>query len=1470
MSAQPPPRSMSMFDLTNANTLIAGGAFTMVVNHPVAEPTPNQAIDTAFNRHVEHRATHDSYDHAGPEPPRCHPKTRVRLLKDLRKWIQDASPQSTRITWVSGSVGVGKTAVARTLAESLPQSGMLAASFMLDDKRYGEHPVLSTIAYQIIMSTPDVQPHVLDALQADSSLLDKPPEVHFAKLVVEPFVMLSLIEKGQTSQWCRLVMIDGLDVSRHPTRILRAICDAIAKLDGRFKFLILSRPGHDIKNFFEHDAQALKLMPKHIALDDHPDANKDIRTFIEARFREIRRKHPLGRHIKAASIPFTSTTEVQSPTQVDSEWPGKYVLRTLVHRSSRGFIYPSVAMDYIGAGHAWPKDRLDIVLGVSPPSSSNEGQSEANSPFATLDDLYHKILSAAYACACPGPSAILAHQTLCSTDRRKALMSILGVLLAARTRAALPSPVKVPDRDPYVTPTFIERVLGMREGQVRLSLKDLRALVCLEEGVNFLASTHVPANARNIAATYPTLRIMHESPFSEFLLDRNRARQLSVDLDRACVAIAASAPSIASFHIVLTVVIRCGCKMDFTCEHSIDCEMIHRTGFFWASYNTPPDPFLLDSVMKFDPTYVFHRQPGDPEFKDWIFHWDWVGPFLQCLDSAPAFKDTLAFSHHLNKLCVFLQTYIMENLNTDDARFRDARTLLAGLKCLSRGRARGQVARINAEVSKCVWDALHGTLRGLRPLSTSSKSSDPKEPEKTMLGGDESKSSGYARSGGGRVVQFETPWMIMRDAMKEVIRRLDTHSKEDISREEVGGEDAADSDVFMRTPTKANATNRPNASVSETRKALKIELAGYLYSPIPVETFTHHVWGLDNTTITSILEKSWSILPEALNNYQDVYQNITKREEEPPLHEPFREISERLLEDICKFLGRKPDLLRGWKPLNDLRWDETKSTLEFKLTAARIQAAVSRSTANQSQMMKSKKKAKTNASRLDPIFEDDAGPSHDDDVFSHPQTASCPGAISLSKVSGSRQSATSAGVPSASTSTGSKRAIDAIDTPNEEPASKRCHLKVTGDQLQFANYALECLVWYYDRGAVIRTDKFDFSKPDGPPKLAVGLFTLSQANMKQAGFDPFVHEFKTPEDGKNLDDKSKDIIFVITKVLHVYKAIIGRGTYVAAGFLASIGSLLSMPRLPAYWNSHLLELVFDAQFTSEQLGIPRQKLRDNGLLKDPDPEDTIQDRGLHILVSGLYKKLYEAASVEEFKQIFLEYLECHHHAYETGRVLHRDISENNLMFARSRTEKASSSPSPDSMSTKPNVRGILNDFDLGSELNEHGEIVSSNANHRTGTPSFMATDLIKVQIEGSPIPATHHYRYDLESFFYVLIWACTQYTLSPDGPKLKPTPKCLQKWNDLQEASNHKGAFFFYDQVVHVEKTVLPHFVSVWNDWVLPLYDMFLAAFKSIPSIRSLKYVEYDHATCNGQITFKTFVEAMGVKRRNLEGIIEE
>ena len=99
--------------------------------------------------------------------------------------------------------------------------------------------------------------------------------------------------------------------------------------------------------------------------------------------------------------------------------------------------------------------------------------------------------------------------------------------------------------------------------------------------------------------------------------------------------------------------------------------------------------------------------------------------------------------------------------------------------------------------------------------------------------------------------------------------------------------------------------------------------------------------------------------------------------------------------------------------------------------------------------------------------------------------------------------------------------------------------------------------------------------------------------------------------------------------------------------------------------------------------------------------------------------------------------------------------------------------------------GIVNDWDMATRLNSANQVPRSSAHHRTGTLPFMAVDLLR------PSPPGHCYRHDLESFFYVLLWAAVSYDLK-ENCYVEPARSLFGKWlsDDMEDVFLFKTSLF--------------------------------------------------------------------------------
>src|ERR1700691_3832029 len=69
---------------------------------------------------------------SGKSIPRCMSGTRRDILAQITTWLDSNDPNGRNIFWLSGFPGVGKSAIASTLAADLVTSGRLISNFCFE------------------------------------------------------------------------------------------------------------------------------------------------------------------------------------------------------------------------------------------------------------------------------------------------------------------------------------------------------------------------------------------------------------------------------------------------------------------------------------------------------------------------------------------------------------------------------------------------------------------------------------------------------------------------------------------------------------------------------------------------------------------------------------------------------------------------------------------------------------------------------------------------------------------------------------------------------------------------------------------------------------------------------------------------------------------------------------------------------------------------------------------------------------------------------------------------------------------------------------------------------------------------------------------------------------------------------------------------------------------------------------------
>jgi len=406
-------------------------------------------------------ATYNSLERQRLDAPKCHPNTRVAVMKRLMSWIKGEIDFDAFILWLYGAAGAGKSAIAHTLAEICQMDGLLLATFFFwktAPERSNIDRFMATIAYQIACAIPAIRHLIETVVDADPMIFQQSVDVQLAKLIIEPIRRLHSTGfnfKDSPS----VIIIDGLDECRGndiQSGLVKSLAAAFRDSPLRIRILIASRPEVYLQSTFNSSSMQLHL--SRLALSDEYATEGDIRRFLQDSFNKIRREHPLAPYIP-------------------SSWPSADVLHEITKKSSGQFIFASTTVKYAGGDpYELPTRRLDVIRGLQPP------RGEEDLPYAEVNSLYHHVLS-----------------NVRDIERVK---DVLGLLIIARPMTT--RLLAVDTTVAFDTTQSIDDFFFWQPGETKACLSPLESIIrCDEVG---------------------SISIFHAS-LSDFLLDPSRSHQ---------------------------------------------------------------------------------------------------------------------------------------------------------------------------------------------------------------------------------------------------------------------------------------------------------------------------------------------------------------------------------------------------------------------------------------------------------------------------------------------------------------------------------------------------------------------------------------------------------------------------------------------------------------------------------------------------------------------------------------------------------------------------------------------------------------------------------------------------------------------------------------------------------------------------------------------------------------------------------
>ncbi|KAF5344814.1 hypothetical protein D9756_011089 [Leucocoprinus leucothites] len=339
---------------------VKGGTFnenTLHVHH-------HSFSDPGFDKLQAASLPQAMHDSSARDPPRCFPGTREEHLRAITSWGKGEWKGSrTRVLWMKGPAGVGKSAIAQTWVEGL--EGKHSASFFFSRANHWNNPnkFIPTIAYQLATKYPSYRESVCATIVRDPFVLQKSINTQFRELLVEPLRELSPEDRDASDK--AVVVIDGLDECdglEAQDAIVQVIITSVAEGTSPFLWAFFTRPEPNIVTSFS--SGEAKELCWYLTLPVSRDADKDIEAYLRDGFRTIRVKN---------SIP------------EDLPWPLEEDILQLVEQSAGLFVYGASAMRFItlGPGLPGPAERLKSLLDL---------ENNASQPLSKLDQLYLLIM----------------------------------------------------------------------------------------------------------------------------------------------------------------------------------------------------------------------------------------------------------------------------------------------------------------------------------------------------------------------------------------------------------------------------------------------------------------------------------------------------------------------------------------------------------------------------------------------------------------------------------------------------------------------------------------------------------------------------------------------------------------------------------------------------------------------------------------------------------------------------------------------------------------------------------------------------------------------------------------------------------------------------------------------------------------------------------------------------------------------
>jgi hypothetical protein len=273
------------------------------------------------------------------------------------EWVNSDDEEVPRVLLLSGMAGVGKSAIAHSLAKLFDGLGRLGSSFCFDRTNQAERRpdnLFSTIARDLADLDLEWRSTLCQVIHRKTALRNtRAPREQFEQFILNPAADL-------TSIGPLLIVIDALDESGDEDSrqgILSILANRAAELPSNFRILVTARAEQDILAALDEKPYVIS---KRMDTVDATSTVHDISRLVQTRLGDI--------------------------STLERRWPNNEWCRLLVEHSEGVFQWASTACRFIrGDGESGldPVEQMDVLL------SSTSRSTHLN----RLDQLYTGILT---------------------------------------------------------------------------------------------------------------------------------------------------------------------------------------------------------------------------------------------------------------------------------------------------------------------------------------------------------------------------------------------------------------------------------------------------------------------------------------------------------------------------------------------------------------------------------------------------------------------------------------------------------------------------------------------------------------------------------------------------------------------------------------------------------------------------------------------------------------------------------------------------------------------------------------------------------------------------------------------------------------------------------------------------------------------------------------------------------------------